>query len=79
MENSFGEAIAITQNILATASKRFTAYSPRVVIGINARDLSTFAIDRSTQLDLVAQAPRDRVVIAESAIESRAQAAAAVA
>lgn len=46
-------------------------------IGINARDLSTFAIDRSTQLDLVAQAPRDRVVIAESAIESRAQAAAA--
>jgi indole-3-glycerol phosphate synthase / phosphoribosylanthranilate isomerase len=46
-------------------------------IGINARDLSTFAIDRSAQLDLVAQAPRDRVVIAESGIESRAQAAAA--
>lgn len=46
-------------------------------IGINARDLSTFDIDRSTQLDLVAQAPRDRVVVAESGIESRAQAAAA--
>jgi indole-3-glycerol phosphate synthase / phosphoribosylanthranilate isomerase len=46
-------------------------------IGINARDLGTFAIDRHAQLDLVARAPRDRVVIAESGIESRAQAAAA--
>jgi indole-3-glycerol phosphate synthase/phosphoribosylanthranilate isomerase len=44
-------------------------------IGINARDLSTFAIDRSSQLTLVGQAPRDRVVIAESAIHSRAQGA----
>jgi indole-3-glycerol phosphate synthase/phosphoribosylanthranilate isomerase len=47
------------------------------VIGVNARDLATFRIDRSAQLELVARAPRDRVVIAESAIESRAQAAAA--
>ena len=47
------------------------------VIGINARDLSTFSIDRHAQLDLVAQAPRDRVLVAESAIHSRAQAAAA--
>ena len=47
------------------------------VIGINARDLSTFRIDRAEQLRLVAQAPRDRVVIAESGIESRAQGAAA--
>jgi indole-3-glycerol phosphate synthase / phosphoribosylanthranilate isomerase len=46
-------------------------------IGINARDLTTFAIDRRAQLRLVAQAPRDRVVIAESAIHSRAQGAAA--
>jgi indole-3-glycerol phosphate synthase/phosphoribosylanthranilate isomerase len=46
-------------------------------IGINARDLKTFAIDRRTQLRLVAEAPRDRVVIAESAIHSRAQGAAA--
>jgi indole-3-glycerol phosphate synthase / phosphoribosylanthranilate isomerase len=46
-------------------------------IGINARDLSTFEIDRNTQLDLVAQAPRDRVIVAESGVESRAQAAAA--
>jgi indole-3-glycerol phosphate synthase/phosphoribosylanthranilate isomerase len=46
-------------------------------IGINARDLSTFAIDRAAQLSLVAEAPRDRVVVAESAIHSRAQGAAA--
>jgi indole-3-glycerol phosphate synthase len=47
------------------------------VIGVNARDLGTFRIDRSAQLELVAKAPRDRVVVAESAIHSRAQAAAA--
>ena len=44
-------------------------------IGVNARDLQTFAIDRSTQLALVARTPRDRVVVAESAIHSRAQGA----
>jgi indole-3-glycerol phosphate synthase/phosphoribosylanthranilate isomerase len=47
------------------------------VIGINARDLSTFRIDRDEQLALLAQAPRDRIVVAESAIETRAQGAAA--
>ncbi len=47
------------------------------VIGVNARDLGTFQIDRRSQLDLVARAPRDRVVVAESAIHTRAQAAAA--
>jgi indole-3-glycerol phosphate synthase/phosphoribosylanthranilate isomerase len=47
------------------------------VIGINARDLSTFRIDRLAQLELIARAPRDRLVIAESAIHTRAQAAAA--
>lgn len=46
-------------------------------IGINARDLGTFAIDRQAQLELVSRAPRDRVVVAESGIGSRAQAAAA--
>jgi indole-3-glycerol phosphate synthase / phosphoribosylanthranilate isomerase len=46
-------------------------------IGINARDLTTFAIDRQAQLELVARAPRDRVVVAESAIHTRAQGAAA--
>jgi indole-3-glycerol phosphate synthase/phosphoribosylanthranilate isomerase len=48
---------------------------PAPVLGINARDLATFRIDRRTQIELVARAPRDRVVVAESAIESRAQAA----
>jgi indole-3-glycerol phosphate synthase/phosphoribosylanthranilate isomerase len=47
------------------------------IVGVNARDLSTFAIDRDAQLDLVARAPRDRVVVAESAIATAAQAAAA--
>ena len=49
-------------------------------LGINARDLSTFAIDRRAQLDLVTdcyKAAPDRVLIAESGIHSRAQAAAA--
>src|SRR2546421_341511 len=46
-------------------------------IGINARDLSTFRIDRDAQLELVAAAPRDRVVVAESGVSSRAQGAAA--
>ncbi len=50
------------------------------VIGINARDLTTFAIDRSTQLDLVADSnhlPHGPVVVAESGIHTRAQGAAA--
>jgi indole-3-glycerol phosphate synthase / phosphoribosylanthranilate isomerase len=49
------------------------------VIGINARDLSTFRIDRSAQLELVSLASglRDTVVIAESAVHTRAQAAGA--
>jgi len=47
------------------------------VIGVNARDLGTFRIDRGAQLKLVAKAPRDRIVVAESAIHTRAQAAAA--
>jgi indole-3-glycerol phosphate synthase len=47
------------------------------VIGINARNLTTFDIDRAAQLKLVAEAPRDRVIVAESGIFSRAQGAAA--
>ena len=48
------------------------------VIGVNARDLATFEIDRSTQLDLVARRiPADRIAIAESGIHTRAQGAAA--
>lgn len=50
------------------------------LIGINARDLASFAIDRSSQLDLVAQShnlPSAPVIVAESGIHSRGQAAAA--
>ena len=45
------------------------------VIGINARDLSTFEIDRRAQITLLANAPDDRVLIAESAITARSHAA----
>jgi indole-3-glycerol phosphate synthase/phosphoribosylanthranilate isomerase len=47
------------------------------VIGLNARDLASFKIDRPAQLRLLARVPRDRIVIAESGIATRAQAAAA--
>jgi indole-3-glycerol phosphate synthase/phosphoribosylanthranilate isomerase len=48
------------------------------IVGVNARDLGTFRIDRQSQLDLVARAAgNDRIVIAESAVHTRAQAAAA--
>jgi indole-3-glycerol phosphate synthase/phosphoribosylanthranilate isomerase len=56
---------------------RRAAELPTDVIGLNARDLGTFEIDRRTQLGLVAGAPRDRVIVAESGVHSRAQAAAA--
>jgi phosphoribosylanthranilate isomerase len=45
---------------------------------VNARDLSTFEIDRAAQLDLIARLKgHDRIVVAESGVHSRAQAAAA--
>jgi indole-3-glycerol phosphate synthase / phosphoribosylanthranilate isomerase len=47
------------------------------VIGVNARDLDTFAIDRGPALELVASAPRDRVVVAESGVTACAHGAAA--
>ncbi len=48
------------------------------VIGVNARDLTTFAIDRPRQLELVVRAAGgERVVIAESGVHTRAQGAAA--
>ncbi|MGH2662118.1 MAG: hypothetical protein ACRDH8_04810 [Actinomycetota bacterium] len=46
-------------------------------IGVNARDLHTFLVDRRVQLELVAAAPRDRVVVAESGVSTRAHGAAA--
>jgi indole-3-glycerol phosphate synthase/phosphoribosylanthranilate isomerase len=47
------------------------------VLGVNARDLSTFEVDRAAQLALLARIPADRIVVAESGIDSRAQGAAA--
>ena len=48
------------------------------VIGVNARDLSTFEIDRTRQLALVAgMRGHDCVVVAESGVWTRAQGAAA--
>ena len=41
------------------------------------RDLDTFEVDRRGALDLVATAPRERVIIAESGVNARAHAAAA--
>jgi indole-3-glycerol phosphate synthase/phosphoribosylanthranilate isomerase len=48
------------------------------IIGVNARELSTFEIDRAGQLDLIARCKGHAgVVVAESGIHSRAQGAAA--
>jgi indole-3-glycerol phosphate synthase/phosphoribosylanthranilate isomerase len=48
------------------------------VIGVNARDLSTFELDRRAQLELVARiAEHDAVIVAESGVQTRAQGAAA--
>jgi indole-3-glycerol phosphate synthase/phosphoribosylanthranilate isomerase len=48
------------------------------VVGVNARDLSTFEIDRSAQLELIARMKGSgRVIVAESGVHSRAQGAAA--
>jgi indole-3-glycerol phosphate synthase len=48
------------------------------VVGVNARDLTTFAIDRAQQLELVARlTEHDTVVVAESGVQTRAQGAAA--
>jgi indole-3-glycerol phosphate synthase/phosphoribosylanthranilate isomerase len=47
------------------------------IVGVNARDLSTFDLDRRRQRELLAKVPRDRIVVAESAITTRAQGAAA--
>ncbi len=48
------------------------------VVGVNARDLETFEIDRRRQLELVSRLrARDVVVVAESGVHTRAQGAAA--
>src|SRR5437763_5112673 len=48
------------------------------VIGVNARDLATFELDRGKQLELVARMrEQNAVVVAESGVHTRAQGAAA--
>src|SRR5207302_6221996 len=48
------------------------------VIGVNARDLTTFELDRTVQLELIVRMRRHgRVVVAESGVHSRAQGAGA--
>ena len=48
------------------------------IVGVNARDLATFDIDRRAQLELVARvSTSDCVVVAESGVHTRAQGAAA--
>ena len=48
------------------------------VVGVNARDLTTFNVDRAMQLELVARMRRhDAVVVAESGVHTRAQGASA--
>jgi indole-3-glycerol phosphate synthase len=48
------------------------------VIGVNARDLTTFKLDRRTQLELVARLrDHEAVIVAESGVHTRAQGAAA--
>jgi len=46
-------------------------------IGLNARDLGSFRIDRGAALELVAAAPRDRLIVAESGLTARVHGAAA--
>jgi indole-3-glycerol phosphate synthase / phosphoribosylanthranilate isomerase len=46
-------------------------------IGINARNLETFAVDLRAALAFFANAPRDRVLVAESGVHTRAHGAAA--
>jgi hypothetical protein len=54
------------------------SHSGAEVIGVNARDLETFELDRTQQLDLVARLrEHDAVVVAESGVHTRAQGAAA--
>jgi indole-3-glycerol phosphate synthase len=79
MRELLGEADALGLDVVVEAHDadelRRAVELDASVIGINARDLSTFEIDRRAQLELVEAAPRDRVIVAESAIGARAHAA----
>ena len=47
------------------------ASTPAAMIGVNARDLATFAVDLGSAVELAAKAPADRVAIVESGVSSR--------
>ncbi|HEY2790520.1 MAG TPA: indole-3-glycerol-phosphate synthase [Gaiellales bacterium] len=67
---------ALVEAHTAAEVERAVALEARVV-GVNARDLDTLAIDRDRQLELVAALPGSVVRVAESGISARADVAAA--
>ncbi len=67
---------ALVEAHTAAEVERAIALDVRIV-GVNARDLETLAIDRDRQLELVAALPDTVIRVAESGIESRADVEAA--
>ena len=67
---------ALVEAHTAAEVERAVALEARV-IGVNARDLDTLAVDRDRQLELVAAIPDSVVRVAESGIGSRADVEAA--
>jgi indole-3-glycerol phosphate synthase len=67
---------ALVETHSAAEVERAMALDARV-IGVNARDLDTLAVDRERQLELVAGLPESVVRVAESGISSRADVEAA--
>jgi indole-3-glycerol phosphate synthase len=67
---------ALVEAHTAAEVERAVALDARVV-GVNARDLDTLAIDRDRQLELVASLPNSIVRVAESGVSARADVEAA--
>ncbi|HEY3765575.1 MAG TPA: indole-3-glycerol-phosphate synthase [Gaiellales bacterium] len=67
---------ALVEAHTAAESARAIALDVRIV-GVNARDLETLAIDRDRQLELLSALPDTVIRVAESGIESRADVEAA--
>ena len=49
--------------------KLLNSLNPEIV-GVNARDLNTFVIERERSLAVIASLPRDFLIVAESGIET---------